>query len=342
MIWIPKEAIVPFFVRIPPAEELVLTRESIEKNQVLVYLAAILCGLLIGSAFPDGVAAWEAALWPLLGVLLYTTFTQVPLAHLREAFAESRFLAAAVLGNFVALPFAAWGLAALAPGDPAVRLGVLLVLLVPCTDWFITFTHLGGGETRRAMAFAPVSLFLQFLLLPVYLLFLYGEGIGVALLRREMLLAFGGLIATPLAAAFLTEKWAEGRPGSSRLLARLAWLPVPLLAAVVFLIAATQVGLVLGSAPLLGRLLAIFAAFLLIAAALARLLATLFLLPTAQGRALAFSFGTRNSFVVLPLALALPASFEVTVVVVVFQSLVELFGMAAYLWAVPQRLFPAV
>jgi ACR3 family arsenite efflux pump ArsB len=317
-----------------------MTREALERNQVLVYLAAILFGLLAGSVFPEGVARWEAALWPLLGCLLYATFTQVPLAHLGEAFAEPRFLAAAVLGNFAVLPFAAWGLAALAPGDPAVRLGVLLVLLVPCTDWFITFTHLGGGETKRALAFAPVSLFLQFLLLPLYLVLFYGEGLGVALVRREMLLAFGGLIAAPLAAAFLTERWAEGRPSGAALLARLGWFPVPLLAAVVFLIAATQVGLVLGSASLLGALTLVFAAFLVLAGALARVLAGLFRLPVAQGRALAFSFGTRNSFVVLPLALALPASFQLTAVVVVFQSLVELFGMAAWLWLVPRVLFP--
>ena len=43
----------------------------------------------------------------------------------------------------------------------------------------------------------------------------------------------------------------------------------------------------------------------------------------------AFSFGTRNSFVVLPLAL--PVSLEMAVVVVVCQSLVELLGMIAYL-----------
>ena len=317
-----------------------MTRGALERNQVLVYLAAILCGLFIGSAFPDRVDAWEAALWPLLGCLLYATFTQVPLAHLGEAFAAPRFLAAAVLGNFAVLPLAAWGLGALAPGDPAVRLGVLLVLLVPCTDWFITFTHLGGGDTRRALAFAPVSLFLQFLLLPLYLVFFYGEGLAVALVRREMLLAFGALIAAPLAAAFITERWAEGRPGGAALLARLGWFPVPLLAAVVFLIAATQVGLVLRSAPLLGALALVFAAFLVLAGALSRVLAGLFRLPVAQGRALAFSFGTRNSFVVLPLALALPASFEVAVVVVVFQSLVELLGMAVGLWFVPRVLFP--
>jgi len=69
-------------------------------------------------------------------------------------------------------------------------------------------------------------------------------------------------------------------------------------------------------------------------------LAGLFRLPTESARTLAFSLGTRNSFVVLPVALALPPSWESAVVVVVFQSLVELFGMTAYLWTIPRVLFP--
>lgn len=50
-------------------------------------------------------------------------------------------------------------------------------------------------------------------------------------------------------------------------------------------------------------------------------------LPSDQGRTLAFSLGTRNSFVVLPLALSLPSGSEVSAVVIVVQSLVALFGM---------------
>lgn len=58
------------------------------------------------------------------------------------------------------------------------------------------------------------------------------------------------------------------------------------------------------------------------------------------GRALAFSLGTRNSFIVLPFALALPAGWESTAVVIVGQSLVELFGMVLCLWLLPHDLFP--
>lgn len=59
-----------------------------------------------------------------------------------------------------------------------------------------------------------------------------------------------------------------------------------------------------------------------------------------RGRTLAFSFGTRNSFVILPLVLALPGGFELAAVVVVFQSLIELFGVIVYLCWVPRVLFP--
>lgn len=53
------------------------------------------------------------------------------------------------------------------------------------------------------------------------------------------------------------------------------------------------------------------------------------------GRALAFSLGTRNSFIVLPFALALPAGWEGTAVVIVRQYLVELFGLVLCLWLLP-------
>ncbi|MAL94388.1 MAG: bile acid:sodium symporter, partial [Haliea sp.] len=44
----------------------------------------------------------------------------------------------------------------------------------------------------------------------------------------------------------------------------------------------------------------------------------------------------RNSFVMLPLALSLPEPWRAAIVVIVFQSLVELFGMVAYLRWLPR------
>ena len=316
-----------------------LTRESLEKYQVLIYLTGILLGLLFGLTSPEQSQVLEWALWPLLGILLYTTFTQIPLAHLREAFSDTRFMTAAVIGNFVVLPPIVWGLMSLGPDLPAVKLGILLVLLVPCTDWFITFTHLGGGDTKRAITFTPVSLLLQLVLLPVYIWVFLGSEITTSVLQRELILAFLGLIVAPLLAAFATENWVEKRQGREAVIDALGWMPVPVLGLVVFSISAAQVNVVVDSLGILPGLFAVFFLFLAIAGILSKVLSKIFLLPTDQGRVLAFSLGSRNSFVVLPLALTLPSPFEVTVVVVVFQSLIELFGMAAYLWWVPNKLF---
>lgn len=317
-----------------------MTRLDLEKYQLFIYLLAISLGLLLGVMVPETGSHLETAVWPLLGLLLYSTFTQVPLTHLREAFFNPRFLLAAILGNFVFIPLIVAGLLVLAPDDPAVRLGILLVLLVPCTDWFITFTQLAGGDTKQAITFAPISLLLQIVLLPLYLLMLLGNDFTVNLAHGQMIWVFSGLIVLPLILAWATQKFSEHHPSGERLITQLGWFPVILLAIVMFIIAMSQLSVVLASIELLPGLLLIFILFLLSVAVISRVLSRLFHLSSAQGRVLVFSFGTRNSFVMLPLALALPANYEMAVVVIVFQSLVELIAMMIFVWWVPKHLFP--
>jgi arsenite transporter len=147
------------------------------------------------------------------------------------------------------------------------------------------------------------------------------------------------LVLTPLALAAVSERWFETGPKRARLREHIAWWAVPLLAVVVFLVSATQVVAVLGATRQMLIVVPLFVAFLLFSGLIAWGLAHAFRLPIDQGRTLAFSLGTRNSFVVLPLALALPVGWELVAVVIVMQSLVELFGMIFYLWWIPGRLF---
>jgi ACR3 family arsenite efflux pump ArsB len=313
---------------------------TLERRQVWIYLTAIVGGLVLGSVLPSLAPLFEILLWPVLAVLLYTTFVQVPLLHALEAFRDRCFVFSILVGNFVLIPSVVWLALKWLPDDPALHLGVLLVLLMPCTDWFITFTQLGQGNAARAIAVTPLNLVVQLLLLPIYLwLMLPAADLGAALRTEEMLPAALALIGVPLVAAVLTERWVETRAERVVWRERLGWWPVPLLAIVVFLIAGTQVGTVRDAGPMLLKVLPVFAGFLLVAALLARLLTRVLRLPMDAGRTLAFSFGTRNSFVVLPFALALPTGWETTVIVIVFQSLIELFGMAFYLWWLPRHLF---
>ena len=314
-----------------------MDRLVLERQQVWIYLSAIIVGLLTGSAWPGIAPTFEALLWPALVFLLYATFVQVPLLHLRDAFRDHRFIAAMLIGNFICLPALAWALVQWLPADPALRLGVLLVLLVPCTDWFITFSQLGGGNVPRAIAVTPINLLLQLLLLPFYLWLMLGSGPVAGLGLTEVWPALL-VVILPLIAAVVSERWIEARPERARVRDRLAWWPVPLLALVVLMIAGAQVSAVRDALGLFTVVVPLFVVFLLLAALIAKGLACLMALPTDHGRTLAFSLGTRNSFVVLPFALSLPAGWEVAAVVIVVQSLVELFGMVFYLWWVPRHL----
>ncbi|MFN7177811.1 MAG: arsenic resistance protein, partial [Thermaurantiacus sp.] len=243
-----------------------MKRETLEHHQVWIYLTAVLAGLAVGSLAPDAGPFLEILLWPALAFLLYATFTQVPIMQLPDAFRDVRFMAAALIGNFAILPILVWIVLFLVPRDPAIQLGVMLVLLVPCTDWFITFAHQAGGDTRRAIAITPALLLLQIVFLPVYLRLFMGEGFSEIVSADRMMIVFVIVIVLPLAFAWATERWAARDTRRTAVIERLSWLPVPLLAFVLFLIAASQIEAVLSSVPLLGQVLGAFVLFLIGAA----------------------------------------------------------------------------
>ena len=91
-------------------------------------------------------------------------------------------MTAVLIGNFLVIPLMVAAMIWFLPADPALRLGVVMVLLMPCTDWYITFTHLSGGDTGRAIAITPVNLLVQIALLPVYLWAFMGDSFHESLL----------------------------------------------------------------------------------------------------------------------------------------------------------------
>lgn len=318
----------------------------LERAQVLVYLAAIGVGLALGTAMPAATETLAALVLPVLAVLLFVTFLQVPLRLLPTAMRDTRFLSVALVTNFVLVPLLVAGLLLLVPDEVGgvdgalVRIGLVLVLVMPCTDWFLTFTLLARGDTARAIALTPVTLLLQLALLPVYLaVFAPGE-VEVAFDRDALVLTVLALIVVPLLVAALTQ-WAAARARAAAVLInRAARLPVPLLALVLLLIAASQVGVVAESLALLPLLVGIFALYLVGAVVLGWLAARATQLPASAARTLVLSLATRNSFVVLPIALAVPEGAGVVAVVVVTQTLVELLGLAVLVRLVP-RLLPS-
>lgn len=315
--------------------------EALDARQVPLYLGAAAAGALLGLAGPAAGARLDAALYPALALLLFSVFLHIPLVHLRGALAAPRFLVAALVANFALLPPLVWALTRLLPDDRVLLLATLLVLLVPCTDWSIVFARLGGGSAARMVAATPVLLAVQLVALPLYLLLFMGGDAAEVVEAGPFLVAFATVIALPLALAALTERLAERSRDVASVAARLATLPVPMTALVLFLVVASQIDLARDAAGDVAAVLPLFVAFPLVAVAVARTVARAASLDVSASRTLAFSTATRNSFVVLPIALALPEGSELAAAVIVTQALVELLAMVALIRVVPNWILRA-
>ena len=310
------------------------------RHQIGLYLAAIILGSAVGFLAPGTAGALELTINPVLGLLLYATFLGIPFASLAQAARDVRFMATVLVLNFAVVPLVVFGLIRFVSEDRALLVGVLLVLLTPCIDYVIVFTGLAGGASDRLLAAAPVLMLAQMLLLPLYLLVFVGPGLVSAIAPAPFVQALVGLIIVPLALAALTQQFAlRGRPGR-RIMAAMQALMVPLMMATLAVVVGSQI---VGVRQELGSLLAavpLYAAFLLVMAPLGLLAARTAGLDPAATLAVTFSGATRNSLVVLPLALALPEPLGLAALVVVTQTLVELVGMVAYVRFLP-RLVPS-
>ena len=315
-----------------------MTRDALEHNQIPFYFVAILLAAACGVFAPVLAHGLNVLITPAIAILMYAMFLQIPFLDLRQGLGNIRFVSALLLANFVLVPLLVWALTRGLLGYPALLVGALLVLLTPCIDYVVVFTHIGKGDSRSMLAATPLLLLLQLALLPVYLGFMLGAHSGVVVQIGPFIEAFLLLIVVPMLLAVLTAYLARRSTLVGKWSNAWAWLPVPTMALVLFVVIGSQITSVMRDIDLLLPVLAIYLGFVLLAPLMGILAARLFALPAPSARAVTFSASTRNSLVVLPLALALPEDVRgLAAAAVILQTLVELVAELVYV-----RLIPAV
>lgn len=182
-----------------------------ERSQPLLILLSVLLGLGLAQ-IGDVAALADHLITPLLMGMLYAAFLPIPLRHLGRAFGNYRVTVASLVMNFVWTPLLAWALGALFLRDaPDLRVGLLMLMVTPCTDWYLVFTGIAKGNVSLATALLPLNFVLQMVLLPVYL------AVFAQSLVTLDLWVLGGKIVTvlfiPLALAVLSRysiNWLKG------------------------------------------------------------------------------------------------------------------------------------
>lgn len=314
-----------------------ISREFLEKNQIWIYVLTLISALIVGLQAPDFSAHLGLGISFVLATLMYGMFSQIPFFHLKKALQDRQFISALIVTNFIAVPIVVFILTRFLPDNPALLLGVLLVLLTPCIDYVIVFTQLGQGNEKLMLISTPLLFLLQMMLLPPYLWLFMGKEAAKIIQVAPFVESFFGLILLPLLFALLTQWWAREKQDRLRILSAAAWLPVPFMAATLFLVVASQIAKLYTFFDSINDVIPIYIAYMILIPFVAHLIARLFCLQPEAERTLIFSAGTRNSLVVLPLAFALPEPLHhLVAAVIVTQTIVELMGELIYIYLIPK------
>lgn len=302
--------------------------ERIDRRQVPIYLAAIAVGLGVGALLPRASPTLELGVEPAIAALLLVTFLGIPLRGMGAALRDRRFLLTLLAVNFLVVPLLVALITRPLIDSPELLIGALLVLLAPCIDYVIVFTALAGGARDRLLAATPLLMLAQMLALPVLVPLLGGGAAAGVIAPGPFLRALVLLVLLPLLAAALIQRLAPRWDLSATM--------VPLMVLVLVTVVASQTPRVLGAGAALLALVPLYAGFLVLATAAGILASRFARLEAAAARAVTFSGATRNSLVVLPLALAMPSPLIAAAVVT--QTLIELLGMVVLVRLLPRLL----
>ena len=179
----------------------------IGKLQPVIIITAALLGLLLGALTPLGSVS-SGLIEVFLMMLLYILFLSIDLKRIKDSFANVRFTLTAVVINFVFTPLFGYLLGKLFfPDELDIRIGLLMLLVTPCTDWYLVFTGLSKGNVELGMSILPLNLILQIVLLPVYLLALIGSEITMDVV--SLLGSVAMVLVIPFVLAYITKRFTK-------------------------------------------------------------------------------------------------------------------------------------
>ena len=150
--------------------------DLIEKLEPIIIFSAVILGLVLSNI--DLIAHNTSYLINIfLCLMLYGLFLEVPLNDLKNSFKNVKFTSTSLIINFIWTPLFGYFIGSLfLKGNVDVLIGFFMLILTPCTDWYLVFTKLAKGDLTLSLSILPINLILQIILLPVYLILFFSIG----------------------------------------------------------------------------------------------------------------------------------------------------------------------
>lgn len=148
----------------------------IEKLEPIIIFSAVIIGLLFSNL--DIIAQNASHLINLfLCLMLFGLFLEVDMNELKNSFKNVKFTSTSLIINFLWTPLFGYFLGSLfLKGNVDVLVGFFMLILTPCTDWYLVFTKMAKGDLTLSLSILPINLVLQIILLPIYLMIFFSSG----------------------------------------------------------------------------------------------------------------------------------------------------------------------
>ena len=153
--------------------------DLVEKIEPIIIFLAIILGLLFSNV---GIIAQNTGnlITPFLCLMLFGLFLEIPLNELKNSFKNVKFSLTSLIINFLWTPLFGYFLGTLfLKGNIDILIGFFMLILTPCTDWYLVFTKLAKGNLTLSLSILPINLILQIVLLPIYLIIFFSNGISL-------------------------------------------------------------------------------------------------------------------------------------------------------------------
>ncbi len=196
------------------------TMHIINKLQPLIIMLCAMLGLALGIFTPLRHISMHF-IEMFLMMLLFMVFLSVDMHQLKKALLHVKFTMASVTINFIITPLVAYILGMVfLEGNLDIRMGLLMLLVTPCTDWYLVFTKLAKGNVALNISILPLNLILQVVLLPIYLYVFFGNSVDIQ--ANSIISSIAIVLLIPFLCAMFTRKLTKNNPTFQNIIADFA------------------------------------------------------------------------------------------------------------------------
>ncbi|MCC7554018.1 MAG: arsenic resistance protein [Methanobacteriaceae archaeon] len=177
--------------------------ELLEKLEPILIFSAIILGLIFSDiSFLKDNGSFLITLF--LFLMLFGVFLEIPFNDLKNSFSNFKFTKTSIIINFLWTPLFGYFLGSIfLHNNLDIFIGFFMLILTPCTDWYLLFTKISKGDLPLSLSILPINLILQIILLPIYLILFFSSSNTLNLI--DLGISFLVIIIIPFALAQITK-----------------------------------------------------------------------------------------------------------------------------------------